>query len=57
MDGQNGHDRRHIVHSEIDVDGFNEDGPAKTPLAMSRAQSLYTQHPAIDFDGLSWPSK
>lgn len=28
-----------------------------TPLAMSRAQSPYTQHPTIDFDGLSWPSK
>ncbi|OCK75318.1 GTP cyclohydrolase I [Lepidopterella palustris CBS 459.81] len=28
-----------------------------TPLAMSRAQSPYTQHPTIDFDGLSWPSR
>ncbi|KAF1807881.1 GTP cyclohydrolase I [Eremomyces bilateralis CBS 781.70] len=54
MDGENGYDRH---HSEIDVDGFNEGGPAKTPLATSRAQSPYTQHPDIDFNGLSWPSK
>lgn len=31
-------------------------GPA-TPLAISRPQSPFTQHPTIDFDGLSWPSK
>jgi len=30
---------------------------AQTPLAMSRAHSPYTQHPTLDFDGLSWPSK
>lgn len=28
-----------------------------TPLATSRPQSPFTQHPTIDFDGLSWPSK
>jgi GTP cyclohydrolase I len=28
-----------------------------TPLATSRAHSPYTQHPTIDFDGLSWPCK
>lgn len=27
-----------------------------TPLATSRPQSPFTQHPTIDFDGLSWPS-
>lgn len=30
---------------------------AQTPLATSRAHSPYTQHPTLDFDGLSWPSK
>lgn len=29
----------------------------KTPLATSRANSPYTQHPTVDFDGLSWPSR
>ncbi|KAF2685257.1 GTP cyclohydrolase I [Lentithecium fluviatile CBS 122367] len=57
VDGANGHDKHHIVHSEIDVEGYNEGAVAKTPLGMSRAQSPYTQHPTIDFDGLSWPSK
>lgn len=43
-----------VVNGEIDVEGYNE--PPKTPLKTSRAQSPYTQHPTIDFDGLSWPS-
>ena len=34
-----------------------DEAVSPTPLAMSRAQSPYTQHPTIDFDGLSWPSK
>lgn len=34
-----------------------EDAMPQTPLATSRASSPYTQHPTIDFDGLSWPSK
>ena len=46
-----------IVYNEIDVEGYNDHGRARTPLATSRAQSPYTQHPTIDFDGLSWPSK
>ncbi|KAH8732003.1 GTP cyclohydrolase I [Phaeosphaeriaceae sp. PMI808] len=45
----------HIVNGEIDVEGYNES--PKTPLKTSRAHSPYTQHPTIDFDGLSWPSK
>ncbi|KAF2023690.1 GTP cyclohydrolase I [Setomelanomma holmii] len=44
-----------VVNSEIDVEGYNEG--ARTPLKTSRAHSPYTQHPTIDFDGLSWPSK
>jgi GTP cyclohydrolase I len=47
---------RHEVHNgEIDVEGYNEG--SMTPLKTSRAHSPYTQHPTIDFDGLSWPSK
>ncbi|KAF2140270.1 uncharacterized protein K452DRAFT_310029 [Aplosporella prunicola CBS 121167] len=36
-------------------DPRDEAGPP-TPLATSRPQSPFTQHPTIDFDGLSWPS-
>ncbi len=56
-DGSNYYERHQMVHGEIDVEGYNEGGPMRTPLATSRAQSPYTQHPAIDFDGLSWPSR
>lgn len=48
--------KQHEVHNgEIDVEGYNE--VPNTPLKTSRAHSPYTQHPTIDFDGLSWPSK
>lgn len=46
-----------IIHNEIDVEAWKEDHATATPLATSRAQSPYTQHPTIDFDGLSWPSR
>ncbi|KAF2703451.1 GTP cyclohydrolase I [Pleomassaria siparia CBS 279.74] len=49
-------ERHKILHSEIEVEGHSDDRAARTPLATSRAQSPYTQHPTIDFDGLSWPS-
>jgi len=55
----NGHDTQNefeLVHGGIDVEGYIDDTAAKTPLATSRAHSPYTQHPTIDFDGLSWPS-
>lgn len=46
---------RHVIQNgEADVEERNE---PQTPLATSRAHSPYTQHPTIDFDGLSWPSK
>jgi GTP cyclohydrolase IA len=57
MDGSNCRERHQMVHGEIDVEGYNEGGPTRTPLATSRAQSPYTQHPTIDFDDLSWPSR
>ena len=46
-----------LVHSDMDVEGYVDDHATKTPLATSRAHSPYTQHPTIDFDGLSWPSR
>ena len=57
MDGSNGRERHQMVHSEIDMERYNEGGPTRSSLATSRTQSLYTQHPTIDFDGLSWPSE
>ncbi|KAE9371777.1 GTP cyclohydrolase I [Stipitochalara longipes BDJ] len=57
MDGSNCREKDQLVHGEIDVEGCNEAGPTRTPLATSRAQSPYTQHPTIDFDNLSWPSR
>ena len=55
MNGGSAPETHEVVNGEIDVEGYNE-GP-KTPLKTSRAHSPYTQHPTIDFDGLSWPSK
>ncbi|KAF2871284.1 GTP cyclohydrolase I [Massariosphaeria phaeospora] len=57
MDGRESQEENDIVHNEIDVEGHTGDDYAGTPLATSRAQSPYTQHPTIDFDGLSWPSR
>jgi len=57
MDGSNARERHQMVHSEIDVEGYTECSPTRTPLATSRAQSPYIQHPTIDFNGLSWPSR
>lgn len=55
--GHDAHNEYELVHSGIDVEGYIEDSAAKTPLATSRAHSPYTQHPTLDFDGLSWPSR
>jgi len=57
MDGSSACERRQMVYSESDVEGYGECNPTRTPLATSRAQSPYIQHPTIDFNGLSWPSK
>ncbi|KAJ4316275.1 GTP cyclohydrolase I [Neodidymelliopsis sp. IMI 364377] len=54
INGGSVHNRHLIRNGEIDVEDHYE---SKTPLATSRAHSPYTQHPTIDFDGLSWPSK
>lgn len=51
------HQQDDLVHGDIDVESYVDDHAAKTPLATSRAHSPYTQHPTIDFDGLSWPSR
>ncbi|KAF2462782.1 GTP cyclohydrolase I [Lindgomyces ingoldianus] len=45
------------ICNDIDEETWKEDSAAPTPLATSRAHSPYTQHPTIDFDGLSWPSR
>ena len=53
-------DRTSLIHSEIEEEDTNhtsDDVTPPTPLATSRAHSPYTQHPTIDFDGLSWPSR
>jgi GTP cyclohydrolase I len=55
MNGGSVQEKHQIINGEIDVEGWNEG--TKTPLKTSRAHSPYTQHPTIDFDGLSWPSK
>jgi GTP cyclohydrolase I len=57
LDGSNSREKHQIVHSEIDIGGYNECSATRTPLAASRTQSPYIQHPTIDFDGLSWPSR
>ncbi|KAF2091162.1 GTP cyclohydrolase I [Saccharata proteae CBS 121410] len=43
------------IEEERARDPRDDAGPP-TPLAISRPQSPFTQHPTIDFDGLSWPS-
>lgn len=50
--------KAHMVNGveEHARDAKDEASPP-TPLATSRPQSPFTQHPTIDFDGLSWPSK
>ncbi|KAF1942327.1 GTP cyclohydrolase I [Clathrospora elynae] len=50
-------DRPETTNGNMDAEDHNERAVAQTPLATSRAHSPYTQHPTIDFDGLSWPSK
>ncbi|KAF2179841.1 GTP cyclohydrolase I [Zopfia rhizophila CBS 207.26] len=57
MENRSLHDRHKLIHTEIEEQSWRDEGPAPTPLATSRAQSPYTQHPTIDFDGLSWPSR
>jgi GTP cyclohydrolase I len=54
INGGGVHNRHIIRNGEVDVEDHYE---SQTPLATSRAHSPYTQHPTIDFDGLSWPSK
>jgi hypothetical protein len=40
-----------------DGEGYNGRDSPKTPLGTGFVQSPNTQHPTIDTDGLSWPSK
>ena len=52
--GGSTHSKHLIRNGEMGDEDHHE---SATPLATSRAHSPYTQHPTIDFDGLSWPSK
>jgi GTP cyclohydrolase I len=52
--GSSIHNKHMIRNGEMDDEDHYE---SATPLATSRAHSPYTQHPTLDFDGLSWPSK
>ena len=54
---RNGHTKAHAGDVDAEAYGASSETAAKTPLATSRAHSPYTQHPAIDFDGMSWPSR
>ncbi|KAJ4349317.1 GTP cyclohydrolase 1 [Ascochyta clinopodiicola] len=54
INGGSVRNRHAIRNGDSDVEDHYE---PQTPLATSRAHSPYTQHPTIDFDGLSWPSK
>ncbi|KAF2125431.1 GTP cyclohydrolase I [Dothidotthia symphoricarpi CBS 119687] len=55
--GNRTHNRHTSINSEIDGESHHDGAVPRTPLATSRAQSPYTQHPTVDFNGLSWPSK
>lgn len=54
-DAHNGHEMGN-GNGHAEHDDEYEGAIAQTPLATSRAHSPYTQHPTIDFNGLSWPS-
>ena len=51
MGGNNGVERHHMIHSEVGVEEYSECSRTRTLLATE------SQHPTIDIDGLSWPSK
>jgi GTP cyclohydrolase I len=54
VNGQNAKPKREIVDEEHARDPRDE-APEAVPTT-SRPESPFTQHPTIDFDGLSWPS-
>lgn len=57
MEGHAEEENRPNVNGDANVEDANEETEVpETPLKTSRAQSPFTQHPTIDFDGLSWPS-
>ena len=51
--------KEHKSRASIDEEharDARDEAPIATP-SISRPESPFTQHPTIDFDGLSWPSK
>ncbi|KAF2754858.1 GTP cyclohydrolase I [Pseudovirgaria hyperparasitica] len=49
-------DEESMAHEFTDAIPSRRRASPPTPLGTSRSQSPFTQHPTIDFDGLSWPS-
>lgn len=45
-----------ISEGKVPAARDQRDEATTDPIALAGSQSPYTQHPAIDFDGLSWPS-
>ncbi|KAH7042601.1 hypothetical protein B0J12DRAFT_673385 [Macrophomina phaseolina] len=52
------HGKNHALNGIVEEHARDprDEATPPTPLATSRPQSPFTQHPTIDFDGLSWPS-
>lgn len=57
IDDSNCREKDQMAHGEIGPEGYNVDGPTKTPLVITHIQNPYTQHPTIDSNNLSWPSR
>ncbi|KAF2106550.1 GTP cyclohydrolase I [Lophiotrema nucula] len=53
MDGSTGCERHQMIHSEIDVEGYDEGDPTRTLLPTNCAESPCTQQPTINLDDLS----
>jgi GTP cyclohydrolase I len=57
MNGINGHDSNTGKGSVAEEHARDpRDEAPEAPPSASRPESPFTQHPTIDFDGLSWPS-
>jgi len=58
MDRPNEYFPKSSTGANIDDDRYHEyTSPTKISFPASGVQSSYAQHPAIDFDGLSWPGR
>ncbi|KAK0111037.1 GTP cyclohydrolase 1 [Cadophora gregata] len=57
MDSRKYGEKDQTLNGAIDGEEYNGSEAAKAPLNTRPVQSPNTQHPAIDVDGLSWPSQ